>query len=555
MATMQELFAQRFGTALGRKSVMDASRWATKYRYMGKPFPGLYTFNRHPWAKAMHDSKHVSNVGQKSAQMGFTEVALNVTFFYIDVKKTSVLYILPNTKPDASDFSSSRFDPALELSVHLQDLFSNVQNVGHKRAGGANLFIRGSNSRSQLKSLPVGLIVFDELEEMTQENIPLAMERMSGQDSRYDWKISTPCVPRDGINQYFIDSTQDMFNFPCPSCSRHITLAFDPDGKEQNNLIITGENLHDPKVMESHLICHQCKNKLSHEGKMDYEAKGIWVPTYEGRDSRGFYINQLYGMNEPQHPVVLAKAYLASIGDIAAEQEFWNSKMGLPKVPKDAQLTDTHVDSTIGTHRMLSERNTDNIITMGVDIGKVLHVWINDWKLGPRVGNDVSTYSKPINIYHGTVYDFQDLDKMMDDFGINFCVTDASPETRLARQFANRYYGRVRLCRYTENAFGKELVKSAEEELTINADRTSWLDLTLGRFRNKTITMPSNTTYDCRNQMKVQVRVTKPDRRGNMVSRYTTPKNLPDHFAHAANYAEIALPLALGIGISETIRE
>ena len=30
------------------------------------------------------------------------------------------------------------FDPALEMSNHLGNLFTNVKNIGHKRAGNAN---------------------------------------------------------------------------------------------------------------------------------------------------------------------------------------------------------------------------------------------------------------------------------------------------------------------------------------------------------------------------------------------------------------------------------
>jgi phage terminase large subunit GpA-like protein len=114
---------------------------------MGHPYPGLWTFDHHPWLKEMHDCKATIKVGQKAAQCGYTEWALNESFYFNDIRRMDVLYVLPNTRPDAADFSSSRFDKALELSEHLRKLYSEVQNVGHKRAGSTNLFIRGSNSR------------------------------------------------------------------------------------------------------------------------------------------------------------------------------------------------------------------------------------------------------------------------------------------------------------------------------------------------------------------------------------------------------------------------
>jgi phage terminase large subunit GpA-like protein len=226
MSQLREQFAERIRLGINRKAITDASRWALKYRVMSHPYPGQWNFDHHPWLKDMHDTRYGSNVGQKAAQMGFTEVMLNVAFFFIDVRKMDVLYVLPNIRPDASDFSAGRFDKALELSPHLQELFSNVKNVNHKRAGYANLYLRGSNSRSQLKSIPVGLIILDELDEMNQANVPLALQRLAGQLERYDWKISTPTSPEFGINKAFLNSTQDHFFFPCPSCSRYIELRY-----------------------------------------------------------------------------------------------------------------------------------------------------------------------------------------------------------------------------------------------------------------------------------------------------------------------------------------
>ena len=63
---------------------------------MGNPFPGLWTFDHHPWLREMMDSEDQFCVGQKAAQMGFTEVALNRSFYKLDIKKVSVLYILPS---------------------------------------------------------------------------------------------------------------------------------------------------------------------------------------------------------------------------------------------------------------------------------------------------------------------------------------------------------------------------------------------------------------------------------------------------------------------------
>jgi phage terminase large subunit GpA-like protein len=96
----------------------------------------------------------------KAAQLGLTEVAINMSFFTVDVKKRDVLYVLP-TALNASDFSKSRFNTALLYSPYLKDLFTDTNTVGLKQAGGVNLYIRGSRGDSNLKSIPVSVLVLD----------------------------------------------------------------------------------------------------------------------------------------------------------------------------------------------------------------------------------------------------------------------------------------------------------------------------------------------------------------------------------------------------------
>jgi phage terminase large subunit GpA-like protein len=205
-------------SGLMRKSIVKPSKWAEKYRVMGKPFPGPWRFDHHPWAREMMDSEALANVGQKAAQMAFTEVLLNLTFFRIDIQGESVLYLLP-TADDASDFSASRFDPALESSAHIKSMFTSANNIALKRAGSAILYVRGTRSTSKLKSVPARIINFDEYDEMDQSKTPLALERASGQEDPITWKISTPTVNDFGISKEYDESTQEHFFFKCAHCS------------------------------------------------------------------------------------------------------------------------------------------------------------------------------------------------------------------------------------------------------------------------------------------------------------------------------------------------
>lgn len=537
----------RIFSGLRRKAITTASRWACEHRIMGgKSFPGPWGFKFHPWTEEMHDSIAISNVGQKAAQMAYTETVLNITFKKIDIDRVDCLYILPAKTPDASDFSASRFDSALELSPYLSNLFSDVKNVGHKRAGATNLYIRGSKSRSGLKSIPAGFIVFDELAEMDQDNIPLAMERAAGQLDKQDWKISTPTIEDANINVYFKQSTMEHFFFPCPHCSRQIELKF------PESLIITATKKDDPDLARSHLICYECKHQLSHEDKSTYLADAKWVAS-KPSDVRGFYIPQLY--STAVTPVDLAKKFITSQSDATSETEFYNSNLGLPHAVAGAQINEEQIRACIGPyHMMTTERivTRHKIRTIGIDVGRWFHIEIDEWDIPHGAPlSDINLYANPRCIWFGKVADINSVDNLMSQFTIVSGVIDANPERRIAYDFAGRHWGKIKMCFYGQSAAARQLVPSAEVDLAVVVDRTSWLDMSLGRFHRKSILLPMETDQEYMDQIKAPVREYIKDKNGNPIGRYTTPNAKADHYAHARNYSEIALALALGSGVSQ----
>lgn len=538
------LLKERISSGLKRKTIKSVSQWAEAYRVMGQPFPGHWRFDHHPWARGIHDCEAELVIGQKGAQLAFTETALNKAFYSIDVKGVSVLYVLPASKPDAGDFSTSRFDPALELSSHLGDLFTDVRNVGHKRAGNANLFIRGSKSRSQMKSIPAGLLIFDEVDEMFQDNIPLAMERSSGQLEKQSFLLSTPTIDNYGINAYYKNSTQNHFFFKCPRCSRQTELIF-PDC-----LIITAEEHNDPRIMDTHLICKECKGVLEHDSKIEWLKDGYWVEGYTDRLDKGFHVSQLYSMTVK--PPELAKSYLKAKTNPADEQEFWNSKLGLTHIVAGARITDADIDKCIGSHKKVSLASTGVLVTMGVDVGKWLHYEIDQWLVQKGQTNDINLLSLSKVLMQGKVLNFEELDLLMHQYNVNFCVIDANPEKRKAIEFAQRFWGSVRLCYYGRGISGKNIHIHSEEEHTLTVDRTSWLDLSFSRIKGKRITFPIDIDIEYRNHLKALVRIYEKDVDGNPVGKYVKG-NEDDHYAHARCYAEIALPLGASLAGSHDI--
>lgn len=541
---LKQKMLERVQAGLQRKSLEVPSKWAEECLEA--------RFDSHPWEREMLDSTAPVNVGCKAAQVGFSTVVIYNTLFTIDVLRQNCLYLLPTKTPDATDFSSSRFDPLVEGSEYLQKLFSSTKNVGHKRAGKVNLWIRGMNSKSSLKSIDPAFIVFDEFDEMPKDNIALAEFRQSGQktSTKRQWKISTPTVPEHGVSELMQSTTQEHFFFACPHCSRQTELLW-PDC-----FVLCGNSLDDPDLARSHLICKECKHLLEHgiDGviKLSWLKNGVWRPTVESPnwDLRGFYINQLY--SSTVSPLEIARWVIRAKYDAASDQELHNSMMGLAFVGQGAQITDEDVARCLGNHSK-SQRRPENakLITMGVDPGKMLHYCICEWRFR-KMENDLNVAAHCKVLDEGSVASYRELDEKMQTYRPNMTVIDSEPESRKSYEFACKYWGHVKCAKFTKGHVDRAInVSRATDSHYITLDRTSWLDCTLGRFITDRIKLPQDVSQDFKTHVKALVKRYRTDSNGNPKAEYLSRG--ADHSAFALVYAEVGLPLAASLTTNQDV--
>ena len=135
---------------LQNQSLTNCLRWAANRRVMNhEDFGGAYSAKYHPWVKEMHNSTASVNYSMKGAQLGITEILINLAFYTIDMLHRDVLYVLPTSR-NASDFSKSRFNTALKLSPYLNSIFTDTNSIELKQAGSNTLYIRGSRGDAKL---------------------------------------------------------------------------------------------------------------------------------------------------------------------------------------------------------------------------------------------------------------------------------------------------------------------------------------------------------------------------------------------------------------------
>ena len=526
-------------------------RWASKRRIMGggPPYGGPYSDKYFPWVREIHDSPASFNWVMKAAQVGFTEICINLAFYTLLQLRRSVLYLLP-TDTNASEFGRSRISAALSESPLIAQDFTDTNTVNLKQAGPATLYIRGTRSESGLVSIPVSQIIFDELDRMKKNAVEMALERMSGQFVKRVLGLSTPTVGDFGIHRHYLSSTQEHFFFRCPACSRMTELVW-PDCIE-----VVGEHFADPRIHESFLKCKDCKAKLNHQDKPVFLKNGIWRPTNEqaNPDLRGFYLNQLYSYTVT--PGEIVRQHFKSFGDELAAKEFHNQKLAVPYVGEGAKITDEMINAAVGDHSIRDMRPEDSsrLITMGVDQGKTCYATVVEWLLKSNDLTDINAVAdcKVLAFVKFGEDEWHILDDLMREWQVQGCVVDPDPQINEARKFARRHKKFVWLCRYRRGPTAKEIAETTDSDV-IHVDRANWLSAVLHRFKVNppTISLPREISEEYKHHLKNVVRTYERDDDQNAVTEFISTG--ADHFFHSLAYAEIALPLSTGRGKTQSI--
>jgi hypothetical protein len=132
------------------------------------------------------------------------------------------------------------------------------------------------------------------------------------------------------------------------------------------------------------------------------------------------------------------------------------------------------------------------------------------------------------------------LDELCQRFNVNYAVVDAMPDTRGAKAFATRMYGKPYVFRCYYKQLGMEHDWDWGDQ-RVTAVRTLSLDETFGAFRQRQSLLPlkgdelAGGAYF--EHMQALVRTTEPDDFGQPIPAYRHTR--PDDFAHAENYVSI----------------
>jgi phage terminase large subunit GpA-like protein len=227
---------------------LDPAEWADTHRYLSSVAaaePGRWRTTRTPYLREIMNrfdpyDKTEEVIFMKGAQIGASETAFNVLGYFVDMDPCPIMYVMP-TESTAKRNSKMRLDPMIEASPTLKSKIADVKSrdkgntILQKDFPGGTLILAGANSASGLRSVPVRVLLLDEVDAFPQDldgegsPVDLAKARTRTFANKKIFQLSTPTMEATSrIALEFSQTDQRFYFVPCPHCGHDATPDLGP---------------------------------------------------------------------------------------------------------------------------------------------------------------------------------------------------------------------------------------------------------------------------------------------------------------------------------------
>jgi len=258
--------------------------------------PGRWRTDRASYQKGIMDAFNEPLIKRivmmTSAQVGKTEVILNILGYYIENDPSPILLLQP-TLEMAQAFSKDRLAPMVRDTLSLKNKMGDTKSRSsgstmlHKQFPGGHITMAGANSPASLASRPIRILLCDEIDRYPisagteGDPVNLAVKRTSTFWNKKIVLVSTPTIKDiSRIEAAYEDSTQEVFKLECPSCGSHQQI-------KRKHLQHTYK---DEKLKKVEANCNACGSIHS---EVEWKSKpGKWFAQADHYDTRGFHLNE-----------------------------------------------------------------------------------------------------------------------------------------------------------------------------------------------------------------------------------------------------------------------
>ena len=284
---------QNIAKILAPPPTLKISQWADRYRVLSSESSaeaGKWNTARAEYQREIMDCIIKSDIEDvvvmSSAQVGKTEILLNVIAYFIDYDPSPMILIQP-TDLLAQSFSKDRLSPMIRDTPKLKNKIADAKSrdgentILHKKFVGGHITMIGANTPTNLASRPIRIVLCDEVDRYPAsagkegDVVKLAEKRTNNFWNRKKIKVSTPTIKgQSAIEKEYQSSSQGEWCVYCPSCDMIQRYDF--------------KRLRFDDAKMKCICCNEYFSKTEWESK-----KGIWIHQYPENKKRGFHLNEM----------------------------------------------------------------------------------------------------------------------------------------------------------------------------------------------------------------------------------------------------------------------
>ncbi len=439
---------------------ITVSEWAEAYRVLGRGvsnMAGPWRNSVTPYLVDVMDALSVfapykEVVFMKGTQIGATSVAENFIGYCMHITPAPIMNMFP-TVSVAKRNSKRRIAPLISDSPALNSIVSPAKSrdggntVLEKEFPGGSILLCGANSPSDLRSVNIRFVVFDEIDEYPSDlaeqgdPIEIGKKRTSSYDSNKKiLYISTPKTKGNShIEKAFLDTDQNYLHVPCPHCEGYQQLVFEQFRFEVGN----------PDAV--YYECVYCGKEIHNHHKSYMLKKGKWQPKVPEKVSDkkiGFHLSAFYSPVGFYSWATMAKDYEMAKDDPIKMKTFVQTTLGEAyeedgDQPPFQQLFERNINSPYQENEVPGDVC---FLTAGIDVQKDrIEVEVVGWGKGKR------SYSICFRQYLGKPEEagvWRELSQMLSEtwvrvsdgllFGLSFTLIDSGYSTNEVYAFALR---------------------------------------------------------------------------------------------------------------------
>lgn len=485
-----------------------------------------FEFDSHRFMLQPYSDSHPEQVIMKSAQVGWSVLAILKSVHAAKYLRMNIIYVLP-TRNASAEFVVPKVNPMLQRNPVLAKLLKNTDNKHLKAVGDRWIYFKGAFHQGEAISTSADLIVSDEHDRSDQAVLSTYQSRLQASRYGWFWKFSNPSIPSFGVHELFQISDQMHWFVTCPHCGYEMYMDFERESIELGDKeyhthyvrIINKEKYHEEAIY----ACGSCHQELQDD---DRQA-GRWIPKFPDRPVRGYWICQM------MVPWVSATKIIRQMNTMSIE-DFYNFVLGKPYQASEFLI---NRDAILNARNFGTPDRSE--VYLGVDVGKEKH-----WVLGDNYG--IITYGKCtsweeiedlINLYEATT------------------VIDALPDFTVPEQLSRKYPGQVFVNYFVHDTKNMDAIKKKEGEEfgVLQSDRTKIFDILAAEITSKRLCFyqTAEALNDLIGHFENIYRVVELDTKQIARAKWETKgegenNKRPDHYAFATLYYRIAR--AMGVG-------